>query len=76
MRRKISLTVLTIFTLTVSTLYYGCATNTDTDLEDQNVTVNFNINEPKILEKLGEDNGYSFAIHYGADIHGSLETCG
>ena len=76
MRRKISLSVLIIFLLTVSTLYIGCSGNSDSDTVDQNVTVNFNINEPKMLEKLGEDDGYAFAIHYGADIHGSLETCG
>jgi hypothetical protein len=45
-------------------------------MDDQNVSVSFNINEPKIVEKLGQDDGYAFAIHYGADIHGSLETCG
>jgi len=27
-------------------------------------------------ERLGEDDGYAFAIMYGADVHGSLETCG
>ncbi len=76
MRRNISLAVTIIFCITVSTLYYGCSGNNDADADDRNVTVNFNINEPKLLEKLGEDDGYAFAIHYGADIHGSLETCG
>ena len=65
-----------LFTLTLATFYYGCSGNNDPDLDDQSVSVNFNINDPKMLEKLGEDDGYAFAIHYGADIHGSLETCG
>jgi hypothetical protein len=34
------------------------------------------LNDPKLKEKLGADDGYSFAIMYGSDIHGSLETCG
>ena len=76
MRRKISLSVMVIFSIAVSTMYYGCSGNSDSEVEDQNVSVNFNINEPKMLEKLGNDDGYAFAIHYGADIHGSLETCG
>ncbi|MEW6129236.1 MAG: hypothetical protein AB1757_19505 [Acidobacteriota bacterium] len=76
MRRKISLAVWFAFTLTISTMYYGCTGSNESEFEEQNVTVNFNINEPKIKEKLGDDDGYAFAIHYGSDIHGSLETCG
>ena len=34
------------------------------------------LNDPKLQERLGQDDGYAFAILYGADIHGSLETCG
>jgi hypothetical protein len=30
----------------------------------------------QIKDHLGEDDGYAFTIFYGADIHGSLETCG
>jgi hypothetical protein len=29
-----------------------------------------------LAERLGKDDGYAAAIHYSADIHGSLETCG
>jgi hypothetical protein len=35
-----------------------------------------NLNDPKLKERLAEDDGYAFALLYGADIHGSLETCG
>jgi hypothetical protein len=27
-------------------------------------------------EKLGRDDGASFIIHFGGDIHGNLDTCG
>ncbi len=46
------------------------------DLNDKNEDLSFDPNDPKILERLGADDGYAFAILYGADIHGSLETCG
>jgi hypothetical protein len=29
-----------------------------------------------LAARLGADDGYALAIHYSADIHGSLETCG
>jgi hypothetical protein len=35
-----------------------------------------NLEDPKLKDKLGADDGYSLAIMYGSDIHGSLETCG
>ncbi|HST20511.1 MAG TPA: multiheme c-type cytochrome, partial [Blastocatellia bacterium] len=38
--------------------------------------VNFDIDSPKIKDRLGEDNGYAFAIMYAGDTHGSLENCG
>jgi hypothetical protein len=34
------------------------------------------LSDPKLKERLAEDDGYAFALLYGADIHGSLETCG
>ena len=30
----------------------------------------------RLAERLGADDGYALAIHYSADLHGSLETCG
>ena len=41
-----------------------------------NAPLTFDINSPKIKERLGDDDGFALAILYGADIHGSLETCG
>lgn len=42
----------------------------------KNESLSFDLNDPKLKERLGEDDGYAFAIIYGADVHGSLETCG
>jgi len=36
----------------------------------------FDLESPPLQEKLGKDDGYAFAIFYGGDTHGSLETCG
>ena len=46
------------------------------DSDELDDSVSFDLNDPKIKERLGEDDGYAFAIMYGADVHGSLETCG
>jgi hypothetical protein len=54
----------------------GCSSSGEEPTDDGDVNVSFNINEPKIKELLGADDGYSFSIFYGADIDGSLETCG
>lgn len=35
-----------------------------------------NLEDSKLKDKLGPDDGYSLAVMYGSDIHGSLETCG
>ena len=43
---------------------------------EENDSFELDLNDPKLQERLGQDDGYSFAILYGADIHGSLETCG
>ena len=74
MRRKISLSVIAAFIVTISVLSHGCSSSDEPGVNDE--TINFDLNDPKIKERLGEDDGYAFAIMYGADIHGSLETCG
>ena len=53
----------------------GCSRSSGLDAEEAD-SPGFDLNDPKIKERLGEDDGYAFAIMYGADIHGSLETCG
>lgn len=74
MRRKISLSLILAFVAALSIFNNGCSQSEPSDPDDNNV--NFDLNDPKIKERLGQDDGYAFAIMYGADVHGSLETCG
>jgi hypothetical protein len=74
LRRKISLLVIVAFVAALSILNHGCSRPDPPDLDDNSVS--FDINDPKIKERLGQDDGYAFAIIYGGDVHGSLETCG
>jgi hypothetical protein len=54
--------------------YFGCsAPDESVEAED---SFKPNLEDPKLKERLAQDDGYAFAITYGADIHGSLETCG
>ena len=73
MRRKISLLVIVAFVAALAVINHGCSRGPDSDEDD---SLSFDLNDPKIKERLGEDDGYALAIMYGADIHGSLETCG
>ena len=74
MRRKISLIVVLAFVASFAILNFGCSQSEPNDPDDGNI--GFDLNDPKIKDRLGEDDGYAFAIFYGADVHGSLETCG
>lgn len=75
LRRKASLLVTLLFTAAVAALQFGCSGSNSAG-PDMSAPVSFDLNQPKIKERLGEDDGYAMAILYGADIHGSLETCG
>jgi hypothetical protein len=74
LRRKISLLVVLTFVAAFSILSHGCSRPQSNDTNEE--SIGFDLNDPKIKERLGEDDGYAFAIMYGADVHGSLETCG
>ncbi|HXG64875.1 MAG TPA: hypothetical protein VNO70_07185 [Blastocatellia bacterium] len=74
MRRKVSLVVIAMFISALVIAAHGCS-RSDGD-EEMQESYQFDLNDPNIKERLGEDDGYAFAIFYGADIHGSLETCG
>lgn len=76
MRRKISLLVLVAFVSALAVVNHGCSRSGGPDSDGENDSLSFDLNDPKIRERLGEDDGYALAIMYGADIHGSLETCG
>jgi hypothetical protein len=74
LRRKISLTIIFVLVAAFAALNHGCSKTNDLDAADENFDLD--LNNPNLKEKLGEDDGYSIAVFYGADIHGSLETCG
>lgn len=75
MRRKVSLLVIASFISALALVNHGCS-RSGLDSDDRDDSIAFDLNDPKIKERLGEDDGYSFAIMYGSDTHGSLETCG
>lgn len=74
MRRKVSLIVIALFISSLVIANHGCSRSGDSDEVEESYT--FDLNDPNMKEHLGEDDGYAFAVLYGADIHGSLETCG
>lgn len=76
MRRIASLAAIAVFLASLVLMFHGCGrsqTDVATGIKD---TFEPDVNDPKLKEKLGDDDGYSLAVLYGADIHGSLETCG
>ncbi len=75
MRRKTSLLATLLFIAGLAVVEFGCAGSEPAGV-DMNAPLTFDINSPKIKERLGEDDGFALAILYGGDIHGSLETCG
>jgi hypothetical protein len=76
LRRKVSMLVIVTFIGAFALVNHGCSRSGGLDSDDRDDSLSFDLNDPKIKERLGEDDGYSFAIIYGADTHGSLETCG
>ena len=74
LRRTVSLTILVIWAAALT--FFGSACSRSSGDDDSDGPLTFDLNNPTIQERLGDDNGYSFAVFYGADIHGSLETCG
>jgi hypothetical protein len=65
-----------MFIAALAVINHGCSRSSGPDADDEDETLAVDLNDPKIKERLGVDDGYAFAIMYGADIHGSLETCG
>jgi hypothetical protein len=76
LRRKISLFIIATFIAGLAIINNGCSSDNSNEYNDGDESINFNIDEPNMKERLGKDDGYAFAVFYGADIHGSLETCG
>ena len=76
LRKKISLAAIALFSVGLGLTYYGCSNSGASDSSAINDDFKPDITEKKLKEKLGDDDGYSLAVLYGSDIHGSLETCG
>lgn len=51
-------------------------TSTEVDLNAKSKNIQAAEKGPTLVERLGVDDGASIAIAYGADMQGSLETCG
>jgi hypothetical protein len=76
LRKKISLAVMVLFSAAIGLSFYGCSHSGASDSEQIIDDFKPDINAPKLKDKLGADDGYSFVVLYGSDVHGSLETCG
>ncbi len=64
------------FVAVLAVINNACSRSSGPDTDDKDDSLSVDLNDPKIKERLGDDDGYALAIMYGADIHGSLETCG
>jgi hypothetical protein len=74
LRRLVSTLIVLAFLPLLLLLHGGCSRVEEGEEPDEPLT--FDISNPVIQERLGTDDGYAFAVFYGGDIHGSLETCG
>jgi hypothetical protein len=68
--------VLIAFVTALAVASHGCSRNGAIDPREADESFNIDLNNPVLKDRLAEDDGYAFAVFYGADIHGSLETCG
>ncbi|HKF57058.1 MAG TPA: hypothetical protein VKJ45_16485 [Blastocatellia bacterium] len=76
MRRTVSLVAIALFLLSIALMLHGCSKSQTEVAAGITDTFAPDLNDPKLKERLGDDDGYSLAVLYGSDIHGSLETCG
>jgi hypothetical protein len=74
LRRKISWLIIVAFTAAFAAVNHGCSGSSSLDPDQPDP--NFNIDTTSFKDRLGDDDGYSMALFFGGDIHGSLETCG
>jgi hypothetical protein len=64
------------FVAVLAMVNHGCSRGGVLEGDDRDDSLSFDLNDPQIRDRLGEDDGYAFAVLYGGDVHGSLETCG
>lgn len=74
LRRTISLLITVIFSCIVGLGYYGCSDAGESGGAEDSFKPD--LSNPRLAERLGQDDGFALAVVYGSDIHGSLETCG
>jgi hypothetical protein len=74
LRRRVSILLLLASLSSLLLLQGGCSRAEEGEEPEEALT--FDISSPVIQERLGTDDGYAFALFYGGDTHGSLETCG
>jgi hypothetical protein len=74
LRRRVSIAIVLAFLPLLLLLHGGCSRSGEGEEPDEVLT--FDLSNPVIQERLGADDGYAFALFYGGDIRGSLETCG
>jgi hypothetical protein len=70
------LIVTLVFAAALVALHHGCSSPSVPDVDAPDPNFSLDINNPQLKERLGDDDGYSLAVFFGGDIHGSLETCG
>jgi hypothetical protein len=74
LRRIISLLITVAFIGMLGLGYYGCSDAGESgEVED---SFRPDLSNARLAERLGSDDGFALAVMYGADLHGSLETCG
>ena len=76
MRRIVSIAAIALFLASLVLIFHGCSRSQSAVATGIRDTFDPDLNDPKLKERLGDDDGYSLAVLYGSDIHGSLETCG
>ncbi|HEY7543852.1 MAG TPA: hypothetical protein VID27_03170 [Blastocatellia bacterium] len=74
MRRKVSWLIIVAFVAAFATVNHGCSGSSPADPDQPDPSFSLDLNSLK--DQLGDDDGYSMAVFFGGDIHGSLETCG
>ena len=75
MRRSVTLLPILLLSIVTGLVNLSCSGNNVETEETVDSSIP-DINNPKLKERLGEDDGYAIAVLFGGDIHGSLETCG
>ncbi len=69
MRRKLSLLIAATFVTALALINHGCSRSAS-DVDDKDETLAVDLNDSKIKERLGVDDGYAFARGFGRTVSG------